>query len=496
MNKNLREYYFFIKKVISKPFYLLLIFLILGVLIASQLRFAYLDSVYILLLIILVIFIINMYYSNKFIVLILIFLLGFTLYLNTTLTNKTYYIAEEKASVDIVAYIDRVNEYSFYKEIRIKTIEVDKNKVKEKNIVRVDTIYDFNKGDFVLISTNKLEPIYDYEMNGYYKYLFNNGFKNIIYADEINIIDYNEKDRYYFKNNIYIYLNSFIESSIEDENVNIAKSLFFGNQGFLDEIERDKLSKAGVSHIVAVSGLHIGIFILFLTNILGVLKINKKYLYILVALILFIYGYIVSFPISILRAMGMYYLFLMAYYFNMPYDPLHSLFMVGFINVLINPTTIFTVSFQLSFLATFGIITLYKPLKELCSFLPTNIKSLLIVTLIAQVSTMPLIAYYFNEIPLFSILANIMIMPILPIILIFNFTAIIVSFFSINMGIAINFFTNSFINYLMIIVELINKLPFSSINIKEFRFIYIIFYYKIFLLLIIKVNKNYSNKRL
>ena len=190
------------------------------------------------------------------------------------------------------------------------------------------------------------------------------------------------------------------DSYLMENNSSLMKAIVLGKDSYLDVENINQFRDLGLAHILAVSGLHIGILTGFLVSLMAYLGINRKINIGLTIAIIWFYAYIIGSPPSVLRANIMFSLLLLSELLRKPYDSINTLFFALFLMIIINPFWIFSVGFQLSFIATFFIIYLTPKLSGM--FYPYDSKIIKSLTgiLSVQFGLLPIQAYYFNKIPL------------------------------------------------------------------------------------------------
>ncbi|MXV37279.1 DUF4131 domain-containing protein [Flavobacteriaceae bacterium Ap0902] len=186
---------------------------------------------------------------------------------------------------------------------------------------------------------------------------------------------------------------------------------------FTQEIQ-DTLSAAGVLHLFAISGLHVGIiFWLILQLLYPILYLGKgRTLRIITALILiWIFAAFVNFTPSVTRAAFMISFYYLTFLSQKPTNIFHTLFFTAFILLLINPNNLFDVGFQLSYAAVFFIAWLYRPIRLLLPIYITRRKNyifdILSVTIAAQIGVMPISIFYFGQFSGLFIVGNLLLIP-------------------------------------------------------------------------------------
>lgn len=217
-----------------------------------------------------------------------------------------------------------------------------------------------------------------------------------------------------------------INKSLPGEEGDILRGMLMGDKEEIDDNNYQQFQKAGIVHIFAVSGLHLG-FLIFFCHYLGqMLGLSRKTELFTILLIVVLYGSMIGWPLSIQRAALMASLALLAQYLGRQGGMGNSLGLAGILILLLDPLALFTVGFQLSFLAAWGLVYLYPLLKQ-ALHVQNPIISLLLIPLCAQIAVLPLIAWYFNLITPLGILENILITYLAGAIVILGFMALLLA---------------------------------------------------------------------
>jgi len=168
---------------------------------------------------------------------------------------------------------------------------------------------------------------------------------------------------------------------------------------------KDMFIDSGLTHLLAISGLHIGIIvsiIFFLFSFWG-----KRAVYTLTALILSVYPVFTGFHIPVLRASVMGIIYILSKLKYVYINPLNILFFVAFVVVLLSPYSIFKPGFQLSFIAVFGILISLKHLNtERKSSLNNFFYSVFFISAVAVLFTMPVVIYHFGKFSPISVVST------------------------------------------------------------------------------------------
>ncbi|GAB4409341.1 MAG: hypothetical protein OHK0053_36150 [Microscillaceae bacterium] len=202
-----------------------------------------------------------------------------------------------------------------------------------------------------------------------------------------------------------------------------ALALLLGVKDQLDEDLRQSFAGSGLMHILAVSGLHVGIMMLILNYLLQGLKTwrgGQYWFFISASGLLFLYAFVTGLSPSVLRAVLMFSLVLAAKTFRRRGLIYNNIALSAFILLLYNPFLLWSISFQLSYLAVLGIVYLQGKIYRLWAlrnYWLDKAWELTSVSLAAQVATTPLSLYYFHQFPNYFILANLLVLPLLGVVL-------------------------------------------------------------------------------
>ena len=295
----------------------------------------------------------------------------------------------------------------------------------------------FKYGNYIRARVKLKEP-HNFNNPGgfdYKRYLLYRGIRLRGYVSRpSDIVIMRESAGNYFKTRIERYrsrLRGLILENAPSPEGGILQALILGEKGRIPEDITDKFNRAGVSHILAISGLHVGIIAFLSLIIIRTIMKSSEYLLLrfnifkvsaLFAVIPIIgYAFIAGLRISTIRATIMILCFLIALLAGRGRDLLNILAFAAFAILIISPASLFDVSFQLSFVAVASIILITPTLG---SMIPkgtgdgifrkgiTSIILFTIVSLSAMIGTYPLIALYFNRVSTIALLSNLFIIPI------------------------------------------------------------------------------------
>lgn len=275
----------------------------------------------------------------------------------------------------------------------------------------------------------------------------------------------------------------------EPEN-NVLKSLFFGNQGYLTTSLRELFTRTGTAHLMAVSGLHVGILSLAVQYTLQKIGAGKAYSRGITILLVWFYAAMAGFPISIIRAATMYTLYVASYYCKRHYDAKSVLWWSGLLFLWINPLSLFTVSFQLSFAAVASILWLYPRLTSKLKCHAEAAVKLVLVTLSVQLGTWPIIAWHFGTFSPVSLPANLLLVPFMGLLMPFAMIMIITGVHMNQTAVFMAHFVFGGVRYMLWIVSLFHQLSFSELSIQLNDAVWPAFYYAALMMLAVKLKKR------
>ena len=177
---------------------------------------------------------------------------------------------------------------------------------------------------------------------------------------------------------------------------------------------RNLFIKSGLAHVLAASGFHVSLLLgitLKLTN-----SLNEKKQAIIGAITLLIYLFLTGFSPSVIRAVIMGFALIIAIASKAKVRPLGSLLLAATLILLINPLWIWDLGFQLSFLATLGLIVTLPNLENKLDWLPSSIATTIAIPLAASIWVLPLLSYVFNTVATYSIIVNLIATPLIGVI--------------------------------------------------------------------------------
>ncbi|MBL4745021.1 MAG: ComEC/Rec2 family competence protein [Flavobacteriaceae bacterium] len=249
------------------------------------------------------------------------------------------------------------------------------------------------------------------------------------------------------------------EAGMSVEDLGFLNALLLGKRQFLSKDVIQLYATSGVIHVLAISGLHIGVLLLLLRGVFQFLdrwKYGKWLSSLCIVLLLWGFAILAGMSASVVRAVTMFTALQIGMSFNKRYFILQTIFSSMLILLIANPFFLFDVGFQLSYAAVLSIVLLRPALSDL--WMPKNVVSryvwdLVTVSLTAQLGVLPLSLFYFHQFPILFLISNLCIIPMLALLLfsgvfsiVFSLLGLPVSWF-IALFSALIYYMNTIVNW-------------------------------------------------
>jgi len=490
------------------PFHFLL-FLIAGI--SCQFYTDYWNNGIVISACILIFLSLTAYWQRKtlffvFITWITFFLTGMILVYENDTTNHTNYFEKNlKNTSKVILAIDKVlKPGNYHHKYVADVVQVDSKKTIGHvllNIEKDSTPLLFHTGDLVFLK-NKFQDIKSslnpHQFN-YKNYLAKQGIYQQVYAtkQELLLLDQTSTSFLGFIAALRLKIQQSLQQyDFSEDELAVMNALLLGQRQEISKELSDNYSKAGAIHILAVSGLHVGIILLILSFVLKPLeRVNKGKLIKLVLVIIFLWFFAVlaGMSASVTRAVTMFSAIALGQFFNKRNAVEHSLIFSMFIILLWKPLFLFDVGFQLSYTAVFGIIWVQPVLYQLWKptfFIVDKGWQLISVSVAAQLGVLPISLFYFHQFPGLFFISNLIIIPFLGVILGLGLVVLVLSYVSILPVFLEGFYGDviSILNKVVTFVARQEKFLFSEIS---FSVIKMIFFYLLIILgfqLFLKLN--------
>ncbi len=288
-------------------------------------------------------------------------------------------------------------------------------------ITYYDSSKKFKTGDIILTNSKYktiAAPIniddFDYQF-----YMSTHGIHHELFIQHFSEIGPSNFNLWHLAQAFKMFCNKIVKSHIKNKTeYGVAEALLLGYKYDIDQNTNLAFARTGTLHVLAVSGMHVGLIFGMLTLMFAWVKKNSKWLIIRCASILFclwLYALMSGFGASILRATVTFSLMCIGELITRKPYSVNLLFASAYIQFIFDPLCVFDPGFQLSYAAVFGILTTHKPISNL--FYPKNpilkhIWSISSISIAAQVYTLPISLYYFGQFPNLFLISNLLIIPI------------------------------------------------------------------------------------
>ncbi len=273
------------------------------------------------------------------------------------------------------------------------------------------------------------------------------------------------------------YISGVIDRNLSGESAHFLRGLLLGDRSRIGDDVRETFITAGVIHVLAVSGLHVGIMLMIFFAVFGFLRIPRipKLLMTIAGLIIFMF--VTGAAPSVVRATIMASIILIGFILQRKSDIYNSIAVAALILLFHDSRELFKPSFQLSFAAVLSIVYLYPRfwggirwrfphLEE--RWLIRYFIQLFLVSCAAQIGTLPFTAYYFERISLIAFIANLLVIPGVFFVLSFGFASVLFGGVSSIVERIYGLVTEFLLTGILSFVDLISQLSFASIEVYHF----------------------------
>ncbi len=242
-----------------------------------------------------------------------------------------------------------------------------------------------------------------------------------VYCDSIEIVNEEYSPYHDFLYKIKKKMFHVYETILPLKNSGVLSAMILGDKTSLDSNIKELYQTHGISHILAISGLHVSL--IGMTFYKGLKRLGFRISLAVIVSIIFIYSYgvLTNFSVSTSRAVIMLFIALISNILGRTYDSLSAASLSALIILMDNPLQIYSTGFLLSYGAILGISLIYQPLSMGINIQNKALKAIvdsILVSLSVQIMTLPILLYFFFEISTYSILFNVLLIPFVSVIII------------------------------------------------------------------------------
>lgn len=320
------------------------------------------------------------------------------------------------------------------------------------------------EGEISVPNNNTIPNNFNYKDYLYHKYIY-----YIIKIDKIKMISKND--------NIFLNIKNSIYKRIDTIKYNdYLYAFILGKSYYIDSEVLNNYKINGITHLFALSGLHVSMFSSIILFILKKIKLNEKLSYFITSLFLIFFAFIASFTPSIIRSVLFFILSSINNVYYLYIKPKYLLYIVFSILIFINPFYIYDTGFILSFCISFFILLFNEKNK-----INNNLLSILVISILSTLSSLPIIINMSYEINILGFINNLFFIPYVTYI-VFPLSIIVVFISKLSF----------ILNFLIIIMEYVSKVSSNIFNIKlifpKMSLFLIIIYYVLLILIVKKIN--------
>lgn len=374
-------------------------------------------------------------------------------------------------------------------DVRINSKRITINqKGQDTNILAViPRTFDVAYGDLVRV-TGVLETPENFITNtgkefNYERYLANQNIYFIVKNADIEVIKHDRGSK--FKSVLYRIRDRFmnnINQVINPPESDLANGLLLGARGGFDADMKNEFISTGTIHIIALSGYNITIVAEGVMKVLGlILAQTLSIIFGVIVIVLFII--MAGTSATAVRAGIMASVALFARMTGRTYDAGRALVIAALVMIAYDPRVVTDISFQLSFVATFGVLFVTSKVIGWVKFLPMKFgfREMVATTIAATITVLPILLYSTGVLSIVSLPANILILPFIPLTMMLVFISGIVGFISSFMAIPFAYLSHLILKYILAIIHFFASLPFASLTIQSFPLVLTIILYGLML---------------
>lgn len=391
--------------------------------------------------------------------------------------------------------VEKINENKSYKNTNLQ-LNVKKE---EKLLSYGDKI--IIKGNFEEANTARNEGGFDYK-----QYLKSKNVYGIISVDkkDIKLIKKNNVGVIdLLANKVSNSMKIKIEQNLSNETSNLLSGILIGNKNNLQKEIQEDFRNSSLSHVLAISGMHVSYIMLGITFVINKMKFNKRVSKIITIFILLFFIILTGKTASVTRACFMSSYIILASLFHKKAHVLASISISLLIILIINPYLILDIGLQLSYGGTIGIVLIYPILKKLkkkkedknskfkkiIHKVKEKILDIILITISANLVIFPIVLFHYNTISFTFIISNLLISPIIGIIIILGFISVFASYIISPISKVMFLILQTFLNLLIKIAHFCAELPFSKVYFPTPKIYVIIIYYVFLIFIILARNK-------
>lgn len=362
-------------------------------------------------------------------------------------------------------------------------IDSEWHEISGRFLFSMDLYPEFQYGDYIEIKGRLVEPM-EFESFSYKNYLLLFNVHSVMYYPKVRVLEQGKGNLFFsFLFNLKKGFEEQLNKIMPEPMASFEAGLLTGSRKGIPDDLMQNFNLTGLTHIIAISGYNISLIIILISGLFKNTARNVKIPIIILFIIIF--TLFVGASAAVVRASIMGIIAVIALWFGRQSQIMNALLMSAFVMTIMNPfTLLYDVGFQLSFLATMGLIITGNYLERLFKFLPDvfGLREAFAMTFSAQVFALPVILYNFKRFSLISPVANVFVVPFIPFAMLFGFLGVVVSYFWFDLGFILIFPAWLVLKYIIWVTGFLANLPFASFEVPWFSVLWLFGYYLIFIL--------------
>lgn len=289
-----------------------------------------------------------------------------------------------------------------------------------------------------------------------------------------------------------------INQTIPSPQAALANGLIFGGDDRLSKELQLQFSRTGMTHVVAVSGYNVSIIITAIMSIVIFCGAYRKMAVVIAIIGVVAFVFLIGFPSSAVRAAIMGIIVLVAATFGRVSYAYSGICFTAALMLIHNPLLLrYDIGFQLSFLATIGIVATHN---FFTSVIPMRkdafgLVEIIALTMSAQIFVLPIIAYYFHTFSTLSIIANVLILPIIPFTMLLIVLLIVFSYLFMPIAIVCGWCAYFLLTYEIFVIRYFAQISWGSVSVMRMETWWILLYYIFLFFGIYYLQKKYERKK-
>ncbi len=353
-------------------------------------------------------------------------------------------------------------------------------RIKGKALVYLERYPEYHLYDKIRL-VGKINTPENFENFEYRNYLFSKDIYYVLYYPKAELVGKNESGFYVQIANMRRYADDLIKKIFPAPQASVVSAMTLAIKAGIDDKTLNNFNRTGTRHIIAISGLHITTLVIVLMYLLLALGIGRNYaFYFSIAGIAF-FVLLVGAPPSAVRAAIMGGVALLAVRVGRLANAVNAVILAGCLMLLYYPALLrYDTGFQLSFAAVLGIVYIFPKLND---FLEKKcpdvlgIRTIFLITASAQAATLPIIMSSFGNFSLFSVFANVLILPFVPIVMLGGFILIVIGSVNLFAAQVLSWPIWLILSYQINVIGLFANLPSISVDFGKFNFLFVALYY-------------------